>query len=133
DLVLGIGIRPGTEAARALPDECGGELVPLMAGDEPGAAIPSMASLAATLRALAEGARRRSGSGARAACARANQSLQEGLAEEMQHFAATRPWHVGLAIQALAARLTPDHVRGSGVSNVKPWMPLQLPGVRPGS
>src|SRR2546430_17743128 len=41
-------------------------------------------------RALAEGARRRSGSESRAACARANQSLQEGLAEEMQRFAANR-------------------------------------------
>src|SRR5579884_32937 len=35
DLVLGVGIRPGTEAARALPPECGGPFVCLMAADDP--------------------------------------------------------------------------------------------------
>jgi pyruvate oxidase len=51
----------------------------------------------------------------------------------MQRFAAARPWHVGLAIQALANRLTPGHVVVSDVSNVKLWMPLQLPVFGPES
>src|SRR5579883_2227809 len=132
DLVLGVGVRPGTEAARAIPAVCGGYFVCLMASDEPGPGdgptIPSMASLAATLRALAAGARRRPTSDAAvAACARSNETLQKALAAEMKRFAAARPWHVGLAIQALAERLTPDHVVVSDVSNVKLWMPLQLP------
>ncbi|HVC33062.1 MAG TPA: thiamine pyrophosphate-binding protein [Chloroflexota bacterium] len=138
DLVLGVGVRPGTEAARVLPGECGGPFVCLMAADGPPAgadlAIPSMASLAATLRALTEGARRRHASDAAlAACARSNRTLQAALAAELQRVAAVRPWHIGLAIQALAERMTPDHVVVSDVSNVKLWMPLQLPVFAPES
>lgn len=138
DLVLGVGVRPGTEAARTLPSQCGGPFICLMAADEPdpanGPAIPSMASLAATLRVLAESARRRAADDvALGACARANQTLREALAAELARYAATRPWHIGLAIQALAERMTPDHVVVSDVSNVKLWMPLQLPVFGPES
>ncbi|MGH2458776.1 MAG: thiamine pyrophosphate-binding protein, partial [Chloroflexota bacterium] len=138
DLVLGVGVRPGTEAARTIPAACGGPFVCLMAADEPnsgeGLSIPSMPSLAATLRAIATGARRRSTSDAAiAACARSNATLREALAGEMRRFAATRPWHIGLAIQALAERMTPDQVVVSDVSNVKLWMPLQLPVFSPDS
>jgi acetolactate synthase-1/2/3 large subunit len=137
DLVLGVGVRPGTEAARLLASECA-ELVCLMADDSPdpaaGPAIPSMASLAATLRALAEGVRRRPVSDAAlAACARANRTLREALSAELKRFAAVRPWHIGLAIQALAERMTPDHIIVSDVSNVKLWAPLQLPVYGPES
>src|SRR5579875_3542493 len=110
DLVLGVGIRPGTEAARLIPLDCGGPLVPLMPADEPipgEMTIPSMASLAATLRAIAQGVRRRPTSDAAlAACARANQTLQAGLAAELAKYASVRPWHVGLGIGALAERMT---------------------------
>lgn len=138
DLVLGIGVRPGTEAARVLPYECGGQLVCLMASDgvdpSDGLAIPSMASLAATLRALAEGVRRRPASDeALRVCERSNRSLRDALAAELARFAGARPWHVGLAIQALAERLRPDHVVVSDVSNVKLWLPLQLPVFSPES
>ena len=138
DLVLGVGVRLGTEAARTIPSVCGGPFVCLMAADDPnaidGPAIPSMASLAATLRAIAESVRRRPTSDtALAACARSNRGLRDALAAEMRRFAAARPWHIGLAIQALAERLTPDHVVVSDVSNVKLWMPLQLPVYSPDS
>ncbi len=138
DLVLGVGVRPGTEAARILPASCGGPFICLMTADDPnpadGLAIPSMASLAATLRAIAEGARRRRTSDAAlAACARSSTTLREALASELKRFAATRPWHIGLAIQALAERLAPEHVVVSDVSNVKLWMPLQLPVFSPDS
>src|SRR6185437_8813212 len=138
DLVLGVGVRPGTEAARAIPAVCGGSFVCLMAADEPSPGedlfAPSMASLVATLRAIIEGARRRPTSDAAvAACARSNDTLREALAAELKRFASTRPWHVGLAIQALAERMTSDHVVVSDVSNVKLWMPLQLPVFSPDS
>jgi acetolactate synthase-1/2/3 large subunit len=134
DLVLGVGVRPGTEAARALPGEVGGAFIPLMASDDPGAPIPSMASLAATLRALAEGVRPRKASAeALAACERANRTLRAALDAELRRVAEVRPWHVGLAIQALAERMTADHVVVSDVSNVKLWMPLQLPVFGPES
>ncbi|HEX5417546.1 MAG TPA: thiamine pyrophosphate-dependent enzyme, partial [Chloroflexota bacterium] len=138
DLVLGVGIRPGTEAARHVPADCGGPLICLMASDEPAADgspfIPSMASLAATLRGIADGARRRRASEeVLAGCARANQTLRAALAAEMARYADTRPWHIGLAIQALAERMTADNVVVSDVSNVKLWMPLQLPVFGPES
>jgi thiamine pyrophosphate-dependent acetolactate synthase large subunit-like protein len=138
NLVLGVGVRPGTEAARALPADCGGPFICLMAADDPdptaGVAIPSMASLAATVRALASGARRRQASvDALEACERANRTLQAGLAAEMARYASARPYHIGLAVQALAERMTPDHVVVSDVSNVKLWMPLQLPVFGPES
>jgi acetolactate synthase-1/2/3 large subunit len=138
DLLLGVGVRPGTEAARTIPAACGGPLICLMAADDPdpgqGPAIPSMASLAATLRALAEGSRpRRVSDAALGACDRATQTLQQGLAAELARYASARPWHVGQAIQALAERMTADEVVVSDVSNVKLWMPLQLPVFGPES
>jgi len=137
DLVLGVGIRPGTEAARLIPADCGGPLIPLMAADESGSdgiSVPSMASLAATLRTIGQSVRRRpTPDAAFAACVRANQTLQAGLTAELEKYAAARPWHIGLGIRALAERLTPDHVVTSDVSTVKLWMPLQLPVFGPQS
>lgn len=137
DLVLGVGVRPGTEAARDLPAHCGGPFVCLMAADSPPSgelAISSMASLGATVRTLGESVRRRSASAeARSACERAGQTLRAGLAAEMARFADARPFHIGLAIQALAERMTAEHVVVSDVSTVKLWMPLQLPVFGPHS
>src|SRR5262249_61452179 len=55
DLVLGVGVRPGTEAARVLPGACGGGFVPLVASDEPDEAIPSVTPLAGAPPALPDG------------------------------------------------------------------------------
>jgi acetolactate synthase-1/2/3 large subunit len=138
DLVLGIGVRPGTEAARYIPSDCGGSFVCLMASDNPGSAdvleIDSMASLEATLGAMTGSVRRRRASDeALAACARASQSLAEGISGELRRYADARPYHIALAIQALAERMTADHVVVSDVSTVKLWMPLQLPVYGPWS
>jgi len=138
DLVLGVGVRPGTEAARDLPKFSGGPVVCLMAGDQPdpsrGPAIPSMASLAATVRALAGGVCRRTASNdTLEACARAKATLHAAIQAELRRYAHARPWHIGLAIQALAERMTADHVVTSDVSTVKLWMPLQLPVFGPES
>ncbi len=138
DLVLGIGVRPGTEAARQLPAECGGPLVCLMASDAAGPGdgleITSMASLATTVRALAAGVQRRSATeDALGACERSTRTLREGLVAEMLRYADARPFHIGLAIQSFAERMTEDHVVVSDVSTVKLWMPLQLPVFGPHS
>src|SRR5262249_55863712 len=63
---------------------------------------------------------------ARATCAEAQRLLKRGLQVEMERYASTRPWHIGLAIAALSDRLTPDMVVTSDVSNVKLWVPFQL-------
>jgi acetolactate synthase-1/2/3 large subunit len=131
DLVVGVGVREGTEPFRALRSDYGDRLLILDAADRPtgqhGPAIASIASLAASLRALASAVQPSpSAGGARAVCAEAQRSLARGLAVEMERHAGTRPWHIGRAIAALSDRLTPEMVVTSDVSNVKLWVPFQL-------
>lgn len=130
-LVLGIGVRPGTDAARTLRGEAGDRLLLLAAADEPdpgdGPRVDSVPALVATLRALADVARPdRSAAAARQACAEAQRQLARGLELEMTRYADARPWHIGLAIAALSERMTPDLIVTSDVSNVKLWLPYQL-------
>jgi acetolactate synthase-1/2/3 large subunit len=138
DLVLGVGLRSGTDAANAVARDCGGPVICLMAADATDSsddlAITSMGSLLLTIRTLtAEARRRRASEAVLAACARAQRTLQEGLRRDLARYASARPFHVGAAIQALAERLTPDQVVVSDVSTVKLWMPLQLPVFGPES
>ena len=131
DLIVGVGVRVGTEPFRALHDEYGERLLILDAADAPtrayGPAIGSVPSLAASLRALAAVLRPSPTAGsARATCASAQRLLARGLAVEMERYAGTRPWHIGRAIGALSERLTPEVVVTSDVSNVKLWVPFQL-------
>jgi acetolactate synthase-1/2/3 large subunit len=138
DVVLGVGVRPGTEAARQLPNETAGAVICLMASDSPGSAgeppIDSMVSLAATLEAIVAGVRRREASAdVRERCAQARSTLGRALAAELARYEAARPLHIALPIQALAERMTPEHVVVSDVSTVKLWMPYQLPVFGPES
>ncbi|HEY3079773.1 MAG TPA: thiamine pyrophosphate-binding protein [Chloroflexota bacterium] len=133
DLILGIGVRAGTETDRALRADFAEKLLVLDAADadpsEGGAAVraPSVPSLAASLRELARLARARSDASAvREACAEARRQLAAGIEVELERHAAARPWHIGLAIRALDERMTPDMVVTSDVSNVKLWLPFQL-------
>ena len=131
DLVLGAGVRVGTEPFRALQQDCGDRLLILDAADAPtrqyGPVIGSVPSLAASLRALALMVRPSPSAGsARAVCAEARRLLASGLQVEMDRHADTRPWHIGLAIAALSDRLAADMVVTSDVSNVKLWVPFQL-------
>ncbi|HEY3111972.1 MAG TPA: thiamine pyrophosphate-binding protein, partial [Chloroflexota bacterium] len=131
DLVVGVGVRAGTEPFRALQSDYGDRLLILDAADSPrgqhGPAIDSVPALAASLRALASAVRPSPSAGrARAVCAEARRSLARGLAVEMERHAGTRPWHIGRAIAALSDRLTPEMVVTSDVSNVKLWIPFQL-------
>jgi len=131
DLIVGVGVRVGTEPFRALQGDYGDRLLILDAADAPsreyGPAIGSVPSLAASLRALAASVGPSPSAGsARAICADAQRSLARGLGVEMERYAGTRPWHIGRAIAALSDRLTPEMVVTSDVSNVKLWVPFQL-------
>jgi acetolactate synthase I/II/III large subunit len=138
DLVLGVGVRAGTEAALGLSEAVADRLLLLDATDPEdasgGPAIPSITALAETLGALAE--RCEGGPIDPAildACAAGRAALQRGLDIEMERYRDARPWHIGLAIDALARRMTPDILVISDVSNVKLWTPLQVPTFGPES
>ena len=131
DLVLGIGVRPGTEMGAGLL-EGKNTVVLLDASDDPspgtGPAIGSVGQLAAAVEKLATTCKARETSQATLdACARARDLQQRGLDIELDRYKDTRPWHIGAAIDALARRMTPDMFVVSDVSNVKLWTPLQVP------
>ena len=131
DLIVGVGVRVGTEPFHALQGDYSERLLILDAADVPsgeyGPVIGSVPSLAASLRALAAAVRPSpAAESARATCTEARRSLARGLEVEMERHAGTRPWHIGRAIAALSERLTPEMVVTSDVSNVKLWLPFQL-------
>jgi acetolactate synthase I/II/III large subunit len=131
DLIIGVGVRIGTEPFFALREDYGERLLLLDAADVPtpeyGPTIGSVPSLVSSLRALAASVHPSPAAAtARPICADAQRSLARGLAVEMDRYASTRPWHIGLAIGALSERLTPEMVVTSDVSNVKLWLPFQL-------
>ena len=136
DLVLGIGVRAGTETDRALRSDFADKLLVLDAADAvdgpeqvggPDVRARSVPSLAASLRELARlvGARA-DAAAARRRCAEARRQLARGIEVELERQAGARPWHIGLAIRALDERMTPEMVVTSDVSNVKLWVPFQL-------
>ena len=137
DLVLGVGVRPGTEAARTLHADATGRLLLLDPADRPVAPWPHLAgvpALAADLRALAEGLPARgTPPDVIETCRQARLAQARGLELELARHAGTRPWHVGLALAALDERLTPEIVVTTDVSNVKLWAPLQLRAFGPHS
>ncbi|MGI8855555.1 MAG: thiamine pyrophosphate-binding protein [Thermomicrobiales bacterium] len=138
DLVLGIGVRPGTETAAQLAEQSGERLILLDAADEPDAALavaaPSVAALAEAVGALAEECRPHPEDAATLArCARARALQQRGIDIELDGYRERRPWHIGAALDALARRMTPDILVVSDVSQVKLWTPLQIPAFNPES
>lgn len=131
DLVLGIGVRSGTEVGNGLL-EGSAPVVLLDAADDPsavnGPALGSIGQLAAAVEALASSCRARETAQATLdACARARELQRRGLEIELARYKDARPWHIGAAIDALARRMTPDVFVISDVSNVKLWTPLQVP------
>jgi acetolactate synthase-1/2/3 large subunit len=138
DLVLGIGLRRGTEAEQALAESHGDRLLRLDTADDAATPIgheaPSVAALAGWLVALARTCRARPADATtRERCAEAQRSQARGLEIELAHYADARPWHIGSALAALGRRMTPDTIVISDVSNVKLWAPLQLPTFGPES
>ncbi|MDQ6907970.1 MAG: thiamine pyrophosphate-binding protein [Chloroflexota bacterium] len=138
DLVLGIGVRAGTETAAQLAEQIGDRLLLIDATDEPDGALtvaaPSIAALAEAVSALAEECRSRPENAATLArCAHARESQQRGIDIELARYRDRRPWHIGVALDALATRMTPDILVVSDVSQVKLWTPIQVPAFNPES
>ncbi len=134
DLVLGIGVRAGTDAALELAQTHGERAVLVNAADGPeeGVTFGSVEAFAAALDALAEACEPNEASDVTLArCSRAQHLLARGLTIELERHAAARPWHIGLALDALGKQMTPETVVISEVSNVKLWVPLQLPVYSP--
>ena len=131
DLIVGVGVRVGTEPFLALQSDYGDRLLILDAADVPTAAygpsIGSVPSLATSLRSLAAAVHSSpSARSTRTTCAEAQRALARGLEVEMERYTGTRPWHIGRVIAALSERLSPEMVVTSDVSNVKLWVPFQL-------
>ena len=138
DIVLGIGVRPGTETAAQLTEQVGGRLLLIDTVDEPDSALtvaaPSVAALAEAVGALAEECGPRPNDAATLArCAQARALQQRGIDIELHGYRDRRPWHIGVALDALARRMTPDILVVSDVSQVKLWTPLQIPAYNPES
>jgi acetolactate synthase-1/2/3 large subunit len=134
DLILGIGVRAGTGPAQELLKEVGDRALLINAtdGEEEGFCVGSLGALTAALDALAQGCEPNEASDATLArCARARHLLKRGLAIDLERHAAARPWHIGLALDALGNQMTAETVVIGEVSNVKLWMPLQLPVYTP--
>jgi len=138
DLVLGIGVRPGTETAVQLAEQIGVRLLLIDAADAPDGALavaaPSITALAEAVGAMAEECRPRpEHAPTLARYAHARESQQRGIDIELERYRDRRPWHIGVALDALAKRMTPDILVVSDVSQVKLWTPLQIPAFNPES
>jgi acetolactate synthase-1/2/3 large subunit len=138
DVVLGIGVRPGTETAAQLAEQVGNRLLLIDAADAPDSALtiaaPSITALAEAVGALAEECPPRAADAATLArCERARTLQQRGIDMELDGYRDRRPWHIGVALDALARRMTPEILVVSDVSQVKLWTPLQIPAFNPES
>lgn len=131
DLVIGIGVRAGTEMGAGLVSGAA-PVVLLDASDDPsptsGPALGSVGQLAAAVEKLAAACRaREADQAALDTCAKAREIQQRGIDIELDRYKDTRPWHIGAAIDALCRRMTQDMFVITDVSNVKLWTPIQLP------
>ncbi len=132
DLVLGIGVRRGTETEIGLTALLGERFVIIDSVDEPEPVehigTPSVDALAGTIERLAASTGERSfDDEIHRRCAEARRLFQLGMAAEIDPYAGQRPWPIGLALDSLARQMTPETIVVSDVSNVKIWAPLQLP------
>ena len=139
DLVIGVGVRRDTAAARQLRSSIGDDRFLLLdATDTPSTSeaieAGSIAGLADLLSRLSADCRERSEDpDILAMCRDAHTSLQRGLDREIARHREARPWHIGMALASLAARMTPDTLVITDVSQVKMWAPFQLPVFNPAS
>jgi acetolactate synthase I/II/III large subunit len=131
DLVLGIGVREGTEAEIALTAELGDRFVmidtvdELLEGDH--ISTLSIASLTTTLKTVVQSTRERpTDQDALNRCDEARRLFQAGMAVEIAHFKDHRPWLIAEALESLDRKIAPETIVISDVSQVKIWAPLQL-------
>lgn len=130
DLVLGIGVRRGTESEIGLSRRLGERFIVVDCVDDPSesdAAADSRAALAGTLGRLVEAtAERAQRPDIHERCAEAKRLFQAGMTVELDRYRNQRPWPIGLALESLDRKLDDQTIVVSDVSNVKIWAPLQL-------
>ena len=130
DLVLGIGVRRGTESEIGLSRRLGERFIVVDCVDDPSesdAAADSRAALAETLGRLVEAtAERAQRPDIHERCAEAKRLFQAGMTVELDRYRNQRPWPIGLALESLDRKLDDQTIVVSDVSNVKIWAPLQL-------
>ncbi|TVR75296.1 MAG: thiamine pyrophosphate-binding protein [Sphaerobacteraceae bacterium] len=131
DLVLGIGVRAGTESEIGLSNRLGERFVTIDAVDEPNVDqhinVSSIDALSSTLDQIVESTRERETNPAILdRCAEARQTFQAGLAVEIERYQDDRPWPISLALESLDRKIDTDTIVVSDVSNVKIWAPVQL-------
>ena len=132
DLVIGVGVRRGTEGGIGLTHLLGERFVSVDAVDEPAGdghvEASSVAALEATLRAIVQATRERASDPAVLDhCATAQRLFKAGITAEVDRYRDGNPWPISVALESLANRMTPETIVVSDVSNVKIWAPVQLP------
>ncbi|MBI3978133.1 MAG: thiamine pyrophosphate-binding protein, partial [Chloroflexi bacterium] len=96
--------------------------------------IESVPALAATVEALAAAVKARQASAALLAeLAQGRAAVARGFAVEMDRYRQTRPWHIGLAAEALAPKLRADMVVIGEVSSISGWVATTQPIHSPGA
>ncbi len=132
DLVLGVGIRQGTVSDLELTRWLGDRFVRVDAADEPEAeghlGVTSVRALETTLRQIVETVPERPAApDVHERCAEAKRLFAAGMAVEIGQYRDEPRWPIGLALESLGRKMTPETLVVSDVSNVKIWAPLQLP------
>jgi len=132
ELVIGVGVRRGTEGGIGLTELLGDRFMIVDAVDEPTddghVAAPSIQSLAETVRAIVQTTRERPNDPATLDhCATAQRLFKAGITAEIDRYRDGNPWPISVALESLAAKMTAETIVVSDVSNVKIWAPVQLP------
>jgi acetolactate synthase I/II/III large subunit len=132
DLVIGVGVRRGTEGGVGLTHLLGERFVIVDAVDDPAGDghvdAASVAALDATLRAIVQATRERpSDPAVLDHCLTAQRLFKAGITAEIDRYRDSDPWPIGVALESLASKMTPETIVVSDVSNVKIWAPVQLP------
>jgi acetolactate synthase I/II/III large subunit len=131
DLVLGVGVRTGTESDIGLSARLQGRFVIIDAVDEPAGdghiSASSVETLAEILKFIITLTQERAAEpGVIERCTEAKRTFQTGLAVEIKRYQDDRPWPISLALESLDRKIDPETIVISDVSNVKIWAPLQL-------
>ena len=131
DLVLGVGVRRETEAGNGLSARLGERFLMIDTVDEPDIdghiSVSSVSTFAELLTELGDQTRERSPDSAILdRCAEAKRTFGAGIRVELERYQDDRPWPIGLALESLDRKITPETIVVSDVSNVKIWAPVQL-------
>ncbi|MBI3977837.1 MAG: thiamine pyrophosphate-binding protein [Chloroflexi bacterium] len=137
DLVIAVGVRPNTDAARSLGRNVAGDLLILEAADEPPAGQPwigSVPALEATLQALAAAVPERPASAELLAeTAESKARFARAMARWLDKYrtAGPRQWPIALALAGLAPHMDAETVLVTDSAAHKLWVPYVCPSFGP--